>query len=375
MTTAPPLRFGIVGCGGAATAIAGAIDASDRAEVHAVHDRDPGHAAALAGPRGALVHGSLRRLLADDAIDVVYVALPHDRLASTAIAALRAGRHVLVEKPAAIRAADLDRVRGAALAAGRSVGVVLELRFVPTVLEARRLVAAGAIGSLRMVRVRTLIDKPARYWASGPTGLVADTWRASRRRAGGGVVLMNTIHQLDLVRAITGRQVTRAAAVVVAGAPGVEVEDVAVAALELEGGLPASLAAAAHAPGAVAAETIELDGTDGALRLGDPYAPRPRLDVFLRRPQNGVPAGRWTEVATPPADPWRVTIEAFVDAILGGRDPVPGLDDAATALEAVLAVYRSARTGRFERTRSTLPRAAAGSLRPPELVDPRGDRR
>jgi predicted dehydrogenase len=375
MTTASRLRFGIVGCGGAAVAIARAIDASDRAIVHGVHDRDPGHAAALAGPRRAIVHESLRHLLADESIDAVYVALPHDRLTATAIAALRAGRHVLVEKPVAIRAADLDRIRAAATAARRSVGVVLELRFVPTVLEAERLVTAGAIGPLRMVRVRTLIDKPATYWTSGPTGLVADAWRASRRRAGGGVVLMNTIHQLDLVRAITGRRVTRAAAVVAMGAPGVEVEDVAVAALELEGGLPASLAAAAHAPGAIDAETIELDGTDGALRLGDPYAPQPRLQVFLRRPPDGRPAGQWTDVATPPGDPWRATIEGFVDAVEGGRDPVPGLDDAAAALEAVLAVYRSARTGRFERTRSTLPSEVVRVARPPDLVHPRGDRR
>ena len=374
MTTGAYLRFGIVGCGGAAVAVARAIDASDRAVIHAVHDRDAGHASALAGPRGAFVHGSLRRLLADDAIDAVYIALPHDRLATTAIAALRAGRHVLVEKPVGIRTADLDRVRAAATAARRSVGVVLELRFVPTVLEAERLVAAGAIGPLRMVRVRTLIDKPASYWTSGPTGLVTDAWRASRRRAGGGVVLMNTIHQLDLVRAITGRRVTRAAAVVAAGAPGVEVEDVAVAALELEGGLPASLAATAHAPGAVDAETIELDGTDGALRLGDPYALEPRLEIFLRRPLDGRPAGQWTAVATPSADPWRGTIEAFVDAVEGGLDPVPGLDDAAAALEAVLAVYRSARTGRFERTRSALPGDVARGTRAPDPGDPRGDR-
>jgi UDP-N-acetyl-2-amino-2-deoxyglucuronate dehydrogenase len=372
MTT---LRFGIVGCGGAAVATARAIDASGGAVVHAVHDRDTDRAAGLAGPRGALVCASLRRLLADDAIDVVYVALPHHRLAATAIAALRAGRHVLVEKPVAIRAADLERVQQAATAARRSVGVVLPLRFVPTVVEAERLVAAGVIGPLRMVRIRTLIDKPASYWAAGPTGLITDTWRASRRQAGGGVVLMNTIHQLDLVRAITGRRVRRAAAVVVKGVPGVEVEDVAVAALELEGGLPASLAAAAHAPGAAEAETIELDGADGALRLGDPYAPQPRLDVFLRRPMDGLPAGRWTEVATLPADPWRETIDAFVDAVVSGREPVPGLDDAAAALEAVLALYRSALTGRFEHVRSMDPNHRGGPTRQPEQIHARGDRR
>ncbi len=354
----PALRFGIVGCGGAAAAVAAAIDRSAAASIVATHDHDVDRARALAEPRGATAHRTLRRLLADPSVEIVYVALPHDRLAATAIAALRSRHHVLIEKPVAIRVTDIARIREAALDGDRSVGVAFQLRFVATVGAARDLVMTGALGRLRSVRIRTLIDKPATYWAVGPAAAVPDPWRASARRAGGGVTLMNAIHQLDLVRAITGRAVERVGAFIAAGVPGVAVEDVAVAALDLEGGLLGSLAASAHAPGAREAETIELDGDDGSLRLGDPYADRRRLEVFLRRSAAGIEPGRWIEIAQPPRDPWTAAIDALAESIAAGQEPVPGLADAEAALRTVLAIYRSARTGRIERVWPASRRAA-----------------
>ena len=342
------VRFGIVGCGGAATTVASAIDRSGIGTIVATHDRDLERARALADPRGGTVHRTLPALLADPAVDVVYIALPHDRLARTAVAALRSGHHVLVEKPVAIRIGDIARIRGAAASTRMAVGVAFQLRFVPTVEAARELVTAGAIGRPRSVRIRTLIDKPPTYWSAGPTALVSDPWRASIRRAGGGVVLMNAIHPLDLVRAITGRSVERVAGFVSAGIPGVAVEDAAVAVLELDGGVLGSLVASAHAPGAQHDETIEIEGDEGTLRLGDPYAARPLLEVFLRRPSTGIEAGRWVEIVRAPAEPWIAAIDAFTAAIAAGRAPVPGLEEAEAALRAVLALYRSARTGRVE---------------------------
>ena len=309
------LGFAIVGCGGAALDVARAIDAVPGTVLVAVHDRDASRAEAVGGERGATVYRTLGGLLRDDRIGAVYVALPHDRLAPTAAAALRAGRHVLVEKPLAIRQASIRALRTLAAAQGRSVGVVFELRQVPTVVEATRLVRSGAIGRIRAIRIRTLIDKPAGYWASGPTGAVRDPWRADARRAGGGVVLMNGVHQLDLARAITGLEARRVAAFTSNGVPGVEVEDAAVAVIDWEDGVIGSLVAAAHAPGAAADETIEIDGEAGALRLGDPYAERPVLDRFLRRPVGDDPAGRWLRFEPSPVDPSIAAVDAFATAI------------------------------------------------------------
>jgi predicted dehydrogenase len=335
-----PVGLGIVGCGGAALDVVRSA-AGSSIRVVAVHDRDPARAAALAQRAGARVHPELDGLLADPAVEAVHVALPHDLLATTAMAALQAGRHVLVEKPLATSRAEIELVRAAAVATGRSVGVMFELRHVPTVAKAADLVRSGALGRIRLVRIRTLIDKPPAYWTSGPTGLVADPWRASRARAGGGVVVMNAIHLLDLVRVVTGQEVVRVAAESAAGVAGVDVEDVAAATLRFADGAIGSVVASAHAPGASSGETIEIDGTGGSIRLGDPYAGAPRLELFLRSPSGDYPAGRWVVVEPTAVDPWKAALDDFAHAIRSGRPPVPGLDDAEAALATVLAIYES----------------------------------
>jgi UDP-N-acetyl-2-amino-2-deoxyglucuronate dehydrogenase len=342
MTGARPLGLGIVGCGGAAVDVVRSLAGSTSVRVVAVHDREPAPAADLAARTGASLHSGLGDLLADPAVEAVYVALPHDLLAATAIAVLRSARHVLVEKPLATSRAGLEEVRAAAAEAGRAVGVMFELRHVPTVAAVADLVGSGALGRIRMIRIQTLIDKPPAYWTSGSTGRVADRWRASALRAGGGVVLMNAIHQLDLVRVMTGREVVRVGAEVAAGIDGVDVEDVAAATLRFDDGAVGSLVASAHAPGASAGETIEIDGTGGALRLGDPYASSPRLDLFLRAATGDHPAGRWIAIEPPVIDPWAAALDDFARALRAGRPPAPGLDDAEAALATVLAIYESA---------------------------------
>ncbi len=341
--TAPPLRFGVIGCGGAAVDFARGVRGSANATIVAVHDRDAARAADLGRDWGATVHPTLRALLENRGVDAAYVALPHDRLAPTAGAALRAGLHVLVEKPAGTTLAALDRVRAAALTADRRVGVLFEHRSRQATRTATDLVRGGAIGDVRLVRIRTLIDKPPAYWLSGPTGRVRDPWRTSPRRAGGGVVIMNSIHQIDLVRAITALEVESVAARISCSVPGVRVEDVAVAAIAYRGGAIGSLVASAHAPGASRAEEIEIDGADGSLVLPDPYGPPRPLRLYLRRPWRDHGAGRWIEIERAEPDAFVTAVDAFVAAVAAGADPVPGLADARAALATVLAIYAAAR--------------------------------
>lgn len=349
MSAAKPIGIGIIGCGGAAVDLCRAIDAVPDAKLVAAHDRSERAAEQMAAPRKATVHRELTTLLADPAVAVVYIALPHDLLAPTAELALRAGRDVLVEKPAALDVASAHRLGALAGETGRAVGVVFELREVAAIREARRLIRAGAIGDVVNIRIRTVIDKPAAYWRSGPSGLMHDGWRAQRLRAGGGIVLMNTIHQLDLVRHVTGQEFVRATAEVanlVAGAE-VEVEDAAGAVLRLSNGGLASVTASAHSPGAELEERIEMDGTKGRLDLPDPYGHGP-LRLFVRRPWKGFEANRWTEIGPSWRDPHTEMLRKFLRAVRRGA-PVPvGPLDAAAALGAVLAIYRSAASGRAE---------------------------
>jgi UDP-N-acetyl-2-amino-2-deoxyglucuronate dehydrogenase len=336
------LGFGIVGCGGAALDVAAALDSLADARVVATFDVSPERATQIAASRDATVHDSLAALLADDRVDVVYVALPHDLLADTSSRALSAGRHVLVEKPSAISAASAAEVTRLADRLGRVLGVMFEFRASPPIIEARRLLAAGDLGAVVGVRIRTVIDKPADYWWSGPSGRVVDNWRASRARAGGGVVFMNSIHQLDALRYVTGTEIVRASAEVATISAGVEVEDTAGAVLRLAQGAVAVLAAAAHSPGATAEEVLSIDCAHGRLDLPDPYGTG-RLRVFSRI---GPHAGKWVEMGDAARPSHAAFLHAFIAAVRDqGRPPATGWD-AAIALSTVEAIYESARIGR-----------------------------
>jgi predicted dehydrogenase len=339
------LGFGIVGCGGAALDVARAIDAVPRARVVATHDRARDHAADIAASRDAAVHDDLDGLLADLSVDVVYIGLPHDLLAPTALRAIETGHHVLVEKPMALRVVDIASIEDAARAGDRAAGVMFELREVAAIRAARDLVGSGAIGDVRQVRIRTVVDKPATYWQSGWSGRVVDDWRGRRDRAGGGVLLMNAIHLVDLVRWVTGSGFARAIGDVAEPPPGVEVEDRGGALLRLDGGAQAVLVAHAASPGASHQERIEIDGTLGRLDLPDPYTRDP-LSAYFRRRWDGYAQDRWHEIASTPVDPYVAYLDAFTSAIETGSETPVGPRDAAAALATILAIYESSATGR-----------------------------
>jgi len=332
--------LGIIGCGWAAGEIVRASNAIPGTRVAQVFDVDAGRAGALAVKARASVAGSEAALLADPLVDIVYVGLPHSLLAGTVQRALSAGKHVLCEKPLAMTADDARRLGALAEARQRKLGVFFELRRAGTVMAARTLLAEGAIGAVRLVRIRTLIDKRMDYW--GPPGHL--NWRARAAAAGGGVVMMNSIHQLDTLRYLTGLDYRQASAEIATFATSVEVEDTAGATLRLSNGAIVSLVAAAHAPGASDAETIEIDGEHGRINLPDPFGTAP-ISFYRRN------SGKWTDIPVERPDSHGLMLAAYLAAV-AGDGPVPaGAHDAAAALDAVEAIYRSAATGSTVRIR------------------------
>jgi len=338
--------LGIVGCGGAAVDVARATRATQDLSVVAVHDADRALADDLSVATGARVHDTLASLLTDAHVQVVYVAVPHDLLAPIARTALLAGRHVLVEKPMAITVEAIDDLATLASAQQRTLGVFYEMRFAAAAIAARTLVRGGAIGRIHAVRIQTLIDKPPDYWRVGLTGRSASPWRGRIARAGGGVVLMNTSHQLDLVASITGLEVVSVAGLIDTISSGIDVEDTAAAVLRFSNGAIGSLTAGAHVPGAIDGETLEIEGSLGQLRL-HPYSGR--LAAYLRRPWHGKPSGRWLELEVERNDPLVAALRSFVASVRTSARPAVGAPDARAVLATVKAIYRSAAEGRAVR--------------------------
>jgi UDP-N-acetyl-2-amino-2-deoxyglucuronate dehydrogenase len=336
------VRFGIIGCGGAAIPVAAAMAASPLASLERVYDLDTTLARDLGERYGAAPAMTLDELLGDAGIDAIYIAVPHDRLAPLARQALESGKHALVEKPLALTLADVDDLIALAARRRLALGVFYELRHATPLVQARELVSAGAIGRIVGVRIQTLIDKPATYWEFGLSGRVASPWRGLRARAGGGVVLMNSSHLLDAVHYITGLEVVGVSAELGSLVASVEVEDSAAATLRYDNGAIGGLFAGAHLAGAsVGGECFDIYGTHGQIMAPDPYGDG-ALQVYLRQSWSELPAGVWQQLPSSPAPLYTGAIEAFARAVQRGEPAPTGGHDARRVLAVVLAIYQAA---------------------------------
>jgi predicted dehydrogenase len=330
-----PIGLGVIGCGWAAGEIARATRQLPALRIVAAFDTDAVRAQALAEKTHARLAPDIDALISDPEVSTVYVGLPHYLLAPTVERALAAGKHVLAEKPLALDAGEARRLGQLAESKGLKLAVFFELRRAGTVSTAKRILGDGEIGEPRLVRLRTIIDKRADYW--GVPG--APNWRASKEKAGGGVLLMNTIHQLDTLRYITGLDYVSAQGEIATFRAAADVEDAGSATLRLSNGGIVGIVASAHSPGANHEETIEIDGTLGRLDLPDPFGIAP---LRLYRTEAKV----WNEIAAERPDSHLLMLESFADAILNDQ-PVPAsAEDAAAAIAAVNAIYRSAAEGR-----------------------------
>ena len=335
------VRFGIVGCGAASIPVCEAISASPLAELAAVYDMNHDLANDISQRFQVQKMETLEALLADSTVDVVYVAVPHYLLASLTRQVLEAGKHALTEKPLAISLEEIDGLIKLAAEQKLALGVFYEMRYAPAHASARELVQSGAIGKVIGVQIQTLIDKPLTYWQSGYMARSMNPWRSIKAQAGGGVVLMNTSHLLDALFYITGLQVTNVSAEVGNLISNVEVEDMAAATLRFNNGAIGSLIAGAHISGAGNEECCFIYGTEGQIRLPDPYSSDP-LRIYLKRPYNQYSSEQWHSISAEPISVYQRAIEEYAKALRSG-DCIP-IDARAArqVLAVVLAIYQSA---------------------------------
>lgn len=188
----PGRRVAIVGCGLIGLKRAAALAASD--ELVGAYDPVSERAIALVNEHGGAPCASVEELLAR-AADIVVVATTHDRLVPLAEQALAAGAHVLVEKPAGLGTGQIDRLIAAAADAGRQVKVGFNHRFHPALADLAAEVHSGAHGELMHLR--------GRYGHGGRIGYDRE-WRAQPERSGGGELIDQGMHLLDLTHWLAG---------------------------------------------------------------------------------------------------------------------------------------------------------------------------
>lgn len=336
------VRFGIIGCGEIAVQTCKGINAAPNATIAMLMDTRPEVLSDLAQLYGAPTTGEVGEVLASPEVDAVYIATPHDLHVPLGIRAAEAGKHVLVEKPIATNLAEADALIQTCQERGVKLGVAFTAQVDGGMRAARDLVRAGAMGEIISVRINALGDKPDSYWHGGYTQRVRTDWRTLKERSGGGVLIMNAIHDINTVRWVTGVEAVRVYAEYGTLTTPVEVEDTIGVVVRYDNAAIGVIHGGSTMRGA-AHEDVRgprVYGTRGQLILGA----RP-LAYLLEPPEGGTPK-TWEEVrfAGPAGDRQQIA-GRFAAAVLRDEDPpVTGLDGR-KALEVIVAAYRSGELG------------------------------
>ncbi len=321
------MRLSIIGCGliGAKrAAAAGAV------QLAAVCDLDLSRAKALAAQYpGCVATAAPAEVIA--LADIVIVATAHNALCGLAMEAVRAGKHVLIEKPGAIRSADLEELRRESRARSVRVRIGYNLRSHAAMRKARELVDVGAIGAPMLVR--------GRYGHGGRLGYEKE-WRANPMISGGGELIDQGVHLIDLARWFLGPFASVAGEANTLYWP-MRVDDNAFLHLKTASGAVAWLHASCTEWKNLF--SLEIYGPAGKLHiegLGGSYGVE-RLSFYKMLPQMGPPETTIWEY--PGADrSWQTEFDAFLQDIAAGRESQPGLEDGIAVLQAVEAIYQNA---------------------------------
>lgn len=332
----PPLRIAMVGCGEIAVQNSKAIKAAPNTSIVHAMDLDIKLAKRLAALHEAPYTTNFEEVLANKEVETVFLAVPHHLHAPMAIQAMKAGKHVIVEKPMANNVADCEKMLEVAQQTGAILSVCYCQRYSPQLMRAKELIEKGAVGRILGTSITFGQVRNESYWTVGFTGRVKTDWRGSREKAGGGVLIMNLCHTLDYFRHLTGLEVKHIFAEYATLTHPVEVEDILSATYQYEGGGIGTLCGSTHVVGARMDEE-RVWGSDGQIIL------RPILKFSSLRAVDGYSANRWHEVKNlPPPIERQIFVERFAEAVRAGKEPEVSGKDGLAVQRIIEAAYASA---------------------------------
>jgi predicted dehydrogenase len=251
-----PVRVGLVGCGKVGTIHAAALRAIPEAEFVACCDAATDRAAAFATKYGAKPFPDVPAMLRQGGVEAVVIGTPHPLHAEPAIRAAEAGVHVLVEKPMAASLADCDAMIAAAKKAGVTLGVISQRRFYEPVVRMKAAIDAGKIGTPSLGVFIQYSWRELAYYSSDP-------WRGKWATEGGGVLVNQSPHQLDILLWLMGPAAEVSGQWANVNHPGVEVDDTAVASIRFaNGGLGSIATSVSQKPGIYT--KVHVHGSNGA---------------------------------------------------------------------------------------------------------------
>lgn len=339
--------FGIIGCGMIAEFHTRAINEIEGARVVAAYSRSKANAEKIAGMAGkdCKIYDDLAEMLKHPDLDVVSVCTPSGAHMEPAVQAAQAGKHVVVEKPLEINLARCDAIIDACDKAGVRLCAIFPSRFSEANIQLKEAIETGRFGRLTLGDTHVKWWRTQEYYDSGG-------WRGTWDLDGGGALMNQAIHNVDLIYWLMGEVDSIVAQTATLAHVRIEVEDTAVAAVRFKNGALGVIQAATSAyPGLE--KRIEIHGDRGSARVEQD-------DVTLWEFQEKVPSDNTIHAAiagrsgsnSGASDPrgiahvgHRDQIADFLDAIDNNRPARVDGREGRKAVEIIRAIYQSARTG------------------------------
>lgn len=343
------IGFGIIGCGNIGPIHARSIADVAAARLVAVADVNEAAAKALADEYGADTYTDYKAMIARDDIQAVCLCVPSGMRAEMAEVCAAAGKHILSEKPLEISTERIDRIINATENAGVTLGCIFQSRFGAGAQAVRKAIDAGRFGRLVLGDAYIKWYRSDEYYKSG-------AWRGTRTLDGGGALMNQGVHQIDLLLWFMGPAKSVYAETALLGHEGLEVEDLACAVIEFESGAKGVIeGSTATWPGHPARN--EIHGTkggavieDGEIRFWQFQEEMPEdaaIQAALNK-ESDLGSGAADPLAALKHEGHRRQIEDFAQALLEGRKPMIDGSEGRRAVALIEAIYRSAQSGRRE---------------------------
>lgn len=347
------IKAGIVGCGKVAHLHAQALQNLQFADFRAVCSRSIQKAYEFSDQYSVLGYSDVQEMIAVERLDLVIICTPHPNHLEPTLDALVAGAHVLVEKPLASSLEDCDAMIKAAKTHGKKLGVISQRRFYEPVMRVKKAIDDGKIGRPVLGTINMLGWRDENYYKSDP-------WRGSWEHEGGGVLVNQAPHQLDVLQWLMGDIEEVYGSWANLNHPYVEVEDTALAIVKFKGGgLGNIIVSNSQKPGIYG--KIQIHGSNGAsvgvqpeggamFVAGMSSIAEPPVNDLWTIPGEEDMLEEWIALDTKHFNAIDATvyyierqIDDFLAAIMEEREPLVNGEEGRKTVELFTAIYRSQR--------------------------------
>ncbi len=334
------LGFGIIGCGVIADFHANALhELSNDSQLLGVCDVVYDAAEKFAKRHNTKAYQNAEEMLADPNIDIVNICTPSGYHHLSVIAAAKAGKHIICEKPLAINREQLDEIERVVKETGVVVSVISQNRYAKSVKRAKKAIEEGRLGTIVCADIYMKYHRSQEYYDSG-------SWRGTKRIDGGGALMNQGIHGVDLLLHLAG-DIKKVYAISKTLVHNIEVEDTLSAVVEYANGATGVIQATTSVyPGYP--RNLQINGNRGSVALNETsiinwdIMDSGNEDVVYFPPLGSHGASNPTAFS---AEGHVFQIADMIEAVRTGNKPLSGLEDGRKAVDVILAIYKSAELG------------------------------